>query len=309
MSNLACSLCGSPAVELLYTEAPDYFTSDHFQILQCQSCGIAFTWPQPADLSAYYPTKYRDYHPLIKSLISLIYGLRVKQWAKRFPKPGKAFEMGCGNGIMLKALQDLGWNVLGSERTDESAAYARTALGLPVITTGFESLGQAPQFDLIILFQVLEHMNRPKETIQQLSKLLNQNGMMVVGVPDFKSWQSSFGKENWFHLDPPRHLHHFSVRAIESCIKGTGLKIVNTSNISFEHDPYGWVQTVLNRVDHQYNRLTKLLLRQDKPDPINLLHLALAFPLGLVSVPWAMFTWLVKKGALIEVILQKSSPG
>jgi len=209
--------------------------------------------------------------------------------------------MGCGDGLMLDTLRSLSWKVIGSERTVQSASMPRQMLGLPVFVGGIESIQPSPHFDLIFLFQVLEHLEDPVKTIQQLSSFLKPNGKLIIGVPNFSSWQAKVGREKWFHLDVPRHLVHYSLATLETLLKQCEMEIENVSYVSWEHDPYGWIQSILNRLDRRYNRLTRLLMQIDSVDIVNLIHLVLGGAIGFVSVVLSLVSWLLHQGALIEV--------
>ena len=275
MNEPVCNVCSSRDLDLVYHEARDYITGDAFQVWQCKCCKAGITAPVPGDLSPYYPVKYRRYNRMIGDILKFLYRRRVQKWSGRFSTPGVAFEMGCGNGLMLDTLRGLGWEVIGSERTVQSAYLPRHSLGLPMFVGGLKSIYPSAHFDLIFLFQVLEHLHDPVKTAQQLLPFLKPNGKLIIGVPNFSSWQAKFGKEKWFHLDVPRHLVHYSPSALETLFKGSDVEIESVSYISWEHDPYGWVQTILNRLDRRSNRLTRLLMQIDPPGVANLLHLVL----------------------------------
>lgn len=300
-----CRICHSDAVALLYDSAPDYVTGARFQIHQCGNCSYAFTWPRPNDLSPHYPTRYRQYHPLIITILSLLYRRRAKKWHRLFTQPGSTFEMGHGDGIMLDSLRRVGWKVFGSERTVQAAYFARHSLDMPVFVGGPHAIQIAPIFDLIFLFQVLEHLDDPVDTIRKIGQFLKPNGRLIIGVPNFSGWQRRFSGINWFHLDVPRHLSHFSAQSLDALVKTAGLEIERISFTSLEHDPYGWVQSLLNKMDNKPNRLTRLLMRMDSMDWNNLLHAALAIPFGLIGLLLAVLSWIFKGGATIEVIVRK----
>lgn len=301
MNNPECKVCGSSDVEIAYKSVSDYITGDHFEIWRCNHCSAAITWPLPDNFSPYYPEKYRRYPPIIIKTLKYLYRQRVKKWSSKFLEPGTAFEMGCGDGLMLSSLRDLGWKVFGNERTPQSAYFARHKLGLPIFVGGVGALPLVSSFDLIFLFQVLEHLEDPSGTIQNLSLILKPHGKLIIGVPNFSSWQSRFSGKNWFHLDPPRHLYHYSLPALEILAERSGLKIDSVHYVSLEHDPFGWIQSILNILDRQNNRLSRLLMGIDPPDPINLFHLLLSIILGIICVPLAAISWLIGQGGLIEV--------
>jgi SAM-dependent methyltransferase len=289
-------------MRLLYSRADDYITGDRFEIWECRHCRTARTLPVPADLERYYPESYRHYLPPIAALLAWLYRRRARHWARLFHQAGSVFEMGCGNGMMLDTLRRGGWQAIGSERTEAAARIARDQFGLTVVIGGIEAVDPVLSFDLILLNQVLEHLDHPDAAIDQLSGRLKPGGHLIINVPNFASWQARFGGIGWYHLDAPRHLHHFSLPGMTALIARHGLAIERISYVSPEHDPYGWVQSVLNRLDRRANRLTRLLMQLDPPDPVNMLHLALGGLIGLAALPLSIASWLAERGALIEIV-------
>jgi SAM-dependent methyltransferase len=298
----ACTICGADDLRLHYPRADDYITGDRFAIWRCGTCGSGRTLPSPADLGKYYPAQYRQYNSLVTRILAMLYRRRVGRWVRQFPAPGAVFEMGCGSGLMLDTLRRLGWRVAGSERTEAAAQIAREQFGLPVVVGGVDAINPSERFDLLLLNQVLEHLEDPAPTLKALAGFLKPEGKLIIGVPNFDSWQSMFGGNTWFHLDVPRHLHHFSLPSLAVLVGQLGLEIQSVAYASPEHDPYGWVQSALNRIDRRPNRLTRLLMRIDPADAINLLHLAVGCVLGLVAIPLSMVSWIARRGAIIEVI-------
>ena len=65
------------------------------------------------------------------------------------------------------------------------------------------------QFDAVTFWHVLEHLENPGEALVAAGRLLKSNGWLVVAVPDYASLQAKLFGKYWFHLDLPRHLHHF----------------------------------------------------------------------------------------------------
>ena len=301
----SCKICGGTDLHLRYSLAQDYLTGEDFQVWQCQNCRVAFTFPQPEELSRYYPQKYRRYTAPVLVALRTLYYLRVQRWSHLFAKPGVAFEVGVGDGLMLDTLRVLGWRVIGNERTTEMAQFARHQLGLPVFAGDVDALQASPYFDLIILFQVLEHLDDPVRTLTQLSTRLKSDGKLIIGVPNFDSWQSSFGKSRWFHLDVPRHLFHYSPTSLGNCLNQIGMEVEHISYLSLEHDPYGWLQTSINKLDPKFNRLTRLLMKMDTLNSYSLANLLSIPLLGVATVELSLLSWVLRRGAMIEVVAHK----
>jgi len=301
-----CRVCGSAETEVFIPRAPDYISQDVFSVIRCRVCEACATIPLPPDLSRYYPSAYRAYGPLASAVLHSVYRSRVRSWAKMFGAPGKVLEVGCGTGIMLKAFRDAGWAAKGTERTAEAAEIGRTQYGLDIVSVGIESLPESDAFDLILLFQVLEHMPNPKEIVEECFKRLKPGGMLVIGVPNIGSWQAKTGRAEWLHLDVPRHLVHFCPASLGSLLQSTGFEQIQIGFQSWEHDPFGWVQTWENKILPRRNALVRYLSGMDKLDAQAGVAIALGAALAPVGLGLAMFSWAMKEGALLTATARKS---
>lgn len=298
-----CPACGGSLAYEPLLEARDYLTGAPFEVKKCPSCQVGWTSPVPGDLEPFYPQRYRRYVPVVAGILSLLYQWRVRQWCRGQDHPGKALEIGCGDGIMLATLRRHGWKVCGTERTNAMAAAARERYGIKVyVPPEFPKQGQ-DSYDLIVLFQVLEHLSDPLEALRNAGLLLAKKGRIIVGVPNLASWQARYGRDGWLHLDVPRHLAHFTPQSLAFIAKQAGLRIETIRFSSPEHDPYGWIQTILNRQARNENRLTKLLMGIAPWRLIDLPLLLAAIILCPVAVALAMISWSYRAGAIMEATL------
>src|SRR5262249_40014745 len=96
------------------------------------------------------------------------------------------------------------------------------------------------------LWHVLEHVSNPVEVLETLRGHLKPDGVLVVSVPNFRSWQSAFFRGRWFHLDPPRHLIHFEPDTLRDCLSRAGLEKISERRFLPEYGTSGWVQSALN---------------------------------------------------------------
>jgi 2-polyprenyl-3-methyl-5-hydroxy-6-metoxy-1,4-benzoquinol methylase len=304
MTSAECPLCGSVGAPLMIDRATDYITGTEFSVRRCERCGLAATDPRPVSMDPYYPAAYRRYSGMTLRALRWLYAWRVRGWARRLARRGRALEIGCGDGWMLGALRDRGWRVLGSERTIDGARAAAATNGIPVFVGDLDSLGSSARFDLIILFQALEHLAEPMAMLRQSARLLDHGGVIVVAVPNVASWQARLFGRSWFHLDVPRHLHHFSPAALAAACEKAGLRVMRTRFVSFEHDPYGWVQSVLNRLGFKQNLLTRLLMGMGREDASIVTvapMVALSALLVVPSVALSLCSWVAGSGAIMEM--------
>ena len=300
-----CHVCSSENLED-YIQTIDYLTLEKFKIKKCKNCTSIQLENIPDDLSKYYHTKYRKYNSIISKILNLYYKKRVYSWNKMFKNPGKVLEVGCGNGFMLNHFKSLKWEVLGVERNNETLDINNSNFDIKIITPDVYSVPLNEKFDLIILFQVLEHISNPNNLLEHLNKLLKEEGKIIIGVPNINSWQFKFFKNNWFHLDAPRHIINYNYNSLELLAKKNGLIIESENYISFEHDPFGWTQSFLNILSNKKNLLLKHLMHLEKINLIIIINYIFAF----ITMPFFLFlsiiSWIFKKGSNIQVVLKKA---
>jgi SAM-dependent methyltransferase len=89
-------------------------------------------------------------------------------------------------------------------------------------------------FDVIILNNVLEHLFDPKTTLNEINRILKNNGTLVIGIPNANSFEAKIFKKYWSAWDLPRHLYHFTPNTIKSLLNKTGFQVLE---IKFDNNP------------------------------------------------------------------------
>jgi SAM-dependent methyltransferase len=221
-----------------------------FAVLKCEDCELAFTWPrlEGHDFNVYYPVcTYPSYRSeqgdgrggSFDRLIKAIAQRRRDRWLGGGPyehllcqPPGKLLDVGCGVGHQGGAFIDRGWEVWGVEPSPAAAEQARIR-GLHVHTGTLTDSGfDDEMFDAVILNHSLEHIPEPAGTLTTLNRLLRPGGVLAIAVPNYDCWQRKLFGSNWFHLDLPRHLQHFTAETLERIVRSAGLDSVVVSTYS-----------------------------------------------------------------------------
>jgi SAM-dependent methyltransferase len=202
---------------------------------------------------------------------------------------------------MLAAFKRHGWRVLGNERSEDAAAYARAVYDVDVVTTPIELMPLSRTFDLIVMFNALEHMTDPIALLRECRQRLAPGGRVMINVPNFASWQRRFAGSKWLHLDAPRHLQHFSPDTLAETLGRAGLGVESIDYVSFEHDPYGWVESLNNRVTRNTNVLTRYLMGLDPMSAAVMGSAALACVAGLPAILLSAASWYAGAGAIMQV--------
>ena len=303
MTSVPCLICESVDTSH-FLDARDHTTGQVFALHHCAGCGFVFTWPQPANLNEYYPAYYRQYHPLFLRFLKLMQEAKTLGSIRKLGPPGRALEIGCGEGWVLAALKNRGWRVAGLERTAASARFAAQELGVPMVVGGLEALRHTAQFDLIILHQVLEHLPQPMQTLKACGQLLRPGGRMIIEVPNLGSWQFQYARQHWVHLDVPRHLGHFTPDSMRRALARAGLEVQRYSFVSLEYDPFGWVQAVLNQLGFPQNLLLRWLAGGWRDSLFTVKGLVMALIAAVLAPPsflLSAISWFAKAGAIMEV--------
>lgn len=311
LASYACELCGSTELTTALDPVEDYITKQAFRVQRCAGCGLATTAPMPGSMDVYYPAAYRRYGGATSFVLRQLYGMKVRGWLRRLPGQGRALEVGCGAGWMLRGLRDHGWQVYGNERTVTDARVAAQANQIPVFVGELDALSTRYGFDLLILFQALEHLRSPLEMLRRGATLLGPGGVMVLAVPNVASWQARWFGASWFHFDVPRHLYHFSPKTLASACERAGLRVTRTRFVSFEHEPYGWVQSTLNWMGFEQNLLTRMLMGMDRRGAGLMTLVPMLLLAGVLVVPsilLSLCSWSTGAGAIMEVWAVRRDP-
>jgi SAM-dependent methyltransferase len=218
----ACLMCGC-AVHLPLLEASDPLGGLRFLIVKCTRCGLAFTNPRPdpASIKQFYPADYRCHGRLRET-----HRVLPRCVARTLQPFGQArlLDFGCGTGGFLRRMKASGWQVTG---LDMSAAAVARAHDLPVrVGTLPHPLWNEPSFEAITMWQSLEHVHQPLEVLQAANRLLTTGGKLLVAVPNFDSFASCWFGGNWFGLDVPRHLTHFTPESLRMMLGHAGFERV-----------------------------------------------------------------------------------
>jgi len=227
----------------IYITVKDHSVSgEKFELLLDEELQLLKTHPQPAseNLGSYYESDdYISHTDGKRSLFEKLYHA-VKQKALRDkiklienfqPKKGKLLDIGAGTGDFLVIAAKNGWDVVGLEPSPKAKAIAQSK-GVKFL----EALSEMPDHsaDVISMWHVLEHVPDVKAQILELKRILKPDGVLIVAVPNFKSYDAQHYGKYWAAYDVPRHLWHFSKTAIKLLFEKEGMKLEKILPMKFD---------------------------------------------------------------------------
>ena len=292
---VSCALCGGREHETLFVGRDRlHHTPGAWPVVRCRGCGLVFTNPRPAPESVglVYPESYRPHQRPRRKRQSRRW--KLQQWALRYhwnypPRrggwlgkilsgpvmlwvrgkarnydlfpyqgEGRLLDYGCGNGKFLLAMRDRGWQVQGMDLTPQAVERCR-AEGLEA-RLGRDMDEYPPNsFDAITLWQVIEHVPSPRQTLGQAWRALRPGGLLTMSLPNFDSLTARWFGPYWFPLELPRHVTHFTPVTLKRILAEE-----NFTDIRFRPQRYGqWAQSSFKFVGEEHpSRLIQWLLKR-----------------------------------------------
>ena len=153
---------------------------------------------------------------------------------KKTATKGTHLDIGCGTGEFLSACKEEGFVVKGIEPSNLARNQAVDNFDLDVSENIDLSQYSPYSFDSISMWHVLEHISNINDTIEQLSRVLKKDGVLIIAVPNCNAWDAIYYKEFWAAWDVPIHLWHFSKKPIALLFKNHGFKLVKTKPMLFD---------------------------------------------------------------------------
>jgi 2-polyprenyl-3-methyl-5-hydroxy-6-metoxy-1,4-benzoquinol methylase len=219
----------------------DYTVSkESYELLMNPAYNMMVTLPVPSDLENYYKSEaYISHTNANKSVFDKLYqGVRKHTLQKKLSlinsfnsSEKKLLDIGSGTGDFLSTCKKKGWNVFGVEPNKE----ARTISEDKNVTAVTDLLLlKEDRFDVITLWHVLEHVENLLEYIEILKTKLKPDGVILIAVPNYKSFDAKHYKEYWAAFDVPRHLWHFSQESIKKLFSHVYMKVEKTIPMKFD---------------------------------------------------------------------------
>lgn len=232
-----CPACDSAELKGIFSVKDHTVSGENFKIVECLHCSLRFTQdvPDQQSIGSYYKSDdYISHTDSSKGLVNNLYQrvrkITLHQKRKLIQqltglKNGYLLDLGSGTGAFAHEMTKAGWQVTAMEPDEDARNKAREIYGLELqsLDAFYDLPGSA--FDAITLWHVLEHVHELNKYVDTLKRIIKPSGKILVAVPNYTSGDASEYSEHWAAYDVPRHLYHFSPKAMEMLMNKHGMVV------------------------------------------------------------------------------------
>ena len=232
-----CNLCSSNSTR-------KFMVVKGFNIVKCKKCGLIYVNPRLKERKL-HEIYYKEYfsNQAFNGAKSPFYGysryLEEKECIKdtfnkrlkiinKLSRKGRLLDIGCALGFFLELARDNGWDVQGLEISRYAYNYAKNMLKLPVMNKTLEkSRFKSNSFDVVTMFDVIEHLSDPKFTLKEIRRILKPNGLLVITTPNIGSITARILWKNWEEVRRVReHIYFFSEYTLKKILKSLNFEVL-----------------------------------------------------------------------------------
>lgn len=248
--HVPCNLCGS-------SERVAFCPENERGLVQCQNCGLVYVSPRPDpnELYALYGESY--FHNDDSGTVGYTNYLRDefnirKTFSRRlkrlecYVKPGISLDVGCAAGFYMAQAHERGWQVQGLDVSHFAVGYVSERFGYDVRQGSLLELDYPSNcYDLITMWDVIEHVPDPKAYMEKIADLLKPGGVFALATPDVDSLPARLTGKRWVGYKlSEEHVYYFSLRTLKRMLNDAGLDVIDSYHVG----KYVTVSLFLNRL-------------------------------------------------------------
>ena len=239
---VACNLCGADEAETVYEAryqpgqprdlvrtfraSGDELLID--RLVRCRRCGLEYVSPRPeggAIVAAYSAGDDPDYISQVEAR-RRTFDAALARIEAMCPGKGRLLDVGTAAGAFLAAARDRGWDVEGCEPNRWMAKWGSEYFRVPIRAGElFDQDYRPASFDVITLWDVIEHTPDPARVLRAVRQLLKPNGLLIVNYPDRGSWLARLMGRRWPFLSSV-HLYYFTRDTIATMLTRHGFDLL-----------------------------------------------------------------------------------
>lgn len=242
---MKCDLCGKTEFKLLYDLKP-------YKIYECRFCKLRVTDQDSIRAKKggemYSEEYFKEVHPKFFGVCDKTYPKHIKHSKKLqnfwnvantisnyIPNKGKVLDIGCATGVFLDMMKHKGFEPYGVDISDYASKYARENFGIKMFKGKLEdSKFKDELFDVITMWDFIEHVTNPTEVLNIANRLLKKGGMLYILTINDDSMLETLSRLSYNMgmkkpaeiTHPMHHVHHYTDATLRALLHKTGFQIV-----------------------------------------------------------------------------------
>jgi len=200
--------------------------------VKCKNCHLIYMNPMEkvSKTNEYYFQAKNTHAPTIRESYLKTAESQVRLIQKYAIGPN-LLDIGCAQGFFLYNASKAGYTTKGIEISQDAAEYAIMEFGLDIEAKPFEEL-RFPEnhFDVVTLWQVLEHVPYPLTVLKEVHRILKPGGLLVASTPDIAGIPAKILRKRWWDIKR-LHINQFSTKTLTDILQNGGFK--NISSVSY----------------------------------------------------------------------------
>ena len=229
---------------------------DHLDIVKCNNCDLVYTNPifdEEHYLEIYKATEYQE---VVKDLGEKSHEYRVKRFGRERVKAIERYltnknsdvsllDVGCSTGFFVEAANELEWDAKGIDLNPSAIDFGKSR-GLNLEQVELSKLSSKNKYDVITLYDVLEHLVDPSDIIKQVRERLANDGLISMYVPNYDSASRVLMGKDAHFIWPSHHLTYFTIKTISDFLQKRSFEILEIKTEGLDIFDYIWWQENIN---------------------------------------------------------------
>ena len=224
-----CTLCGSKQAESFLPE---------LRLVRCLGCGVVYADEQLPleELKKLYSKDYftspcsmeQGYDDYLEDrpLIRHTFQKRLDMLEKYYPEKGKLLDVGCAMGFFVEVAGENNWEAEGLDISDFCIQYMKEKGLKAHLTTLPEFECRNNSYDIITMWDYIEHSPAPGKDFEKSYQLLKPGGLLALITPDIESLPAKWFKKNWMGFKDYEHIYFFSGNVLKDALKKRNFEIL-----------------------------------------------------------------------------------
>lgn len=198
-------------------------------VAECEDCRIAFQTPRPSIEAsiAYMNMRWNSEDTYVANVESQVKRAtaQLSYVSQNHKGSLNLVDFGAGAGSFVKAAIDNGWEAYGIEHSDSAIARAKDFYGVNLYKEF-----QGEKVDVVTMWDVIEHLQDPQDTLEMVAKTLKEDGLLVVETGNYEHWRRLVERDSWglYLFD---HHYYFTPESLKKVLLRSGFENVRLLDV------------------------------------------------------------------------------